>query len=141
MLDDLGYGVLATVLYALTGLAILALGYAVLDVLTPGKLRQLVFAERNVNAATVAGANVLALAVIVTTAILESDDVLGRGLAQAAAYGVLGVALQAVAFKVLDALTPGHLGHIVTDERPDPAAAVVAAITLGMGAVVAASIT
>jgi uncharacterized membrane protein YjfL (UPF0719 family) len=142
MIDsDLGAGVLATLAYAGVGLAILAVGYAVLDLITPGKLRDLVFAERNVNAAVVVCGNVLALALIVTTAILESDDTLSRGLVQTVVYGLLGIVLQAVAFKIVDWLTPGHLGHIVTAPTPDPASGVVAVITLAMGAVLAAAIT
>jgi uncharacterized membrane protein YjfL (UPF0719 family) len=142
MIDsDLGTGVLATLAYAGVGLAILAIGYAVLDLITPGRLRDLVFAERNVNAAVVVCGNILALAAIVTTAIVESDDSLSRGLVQTTVYGLLGVALQAIAFKIVDWLTPGHLGHIVTAARPDPAAVVVAIISLAMGAVLAAAIT
>lgn len=142
MIDsDLGAGVLATLAYAGVGLAILAVGYAVLDLITPGRLRDLVFAERNVNASVIVCGNVLALAAIVTTAILESDDTLSRGLTQTVVYGLLGIALQAIAFKVVDLLTPGHLGHIVTAARPDPASAVVAVISLAMGAVLSAAIT
>lgn len=141
MISDLGTGVVGTLAYAGVGLTILTLGYVVLDLITPGNLRTLVFAERNVNAAIVVCGNVLALAAIVTTAIIESDDVMSTGLVQAATYGVLGVALQAVAFKIIDVVTPGHLGHIVTDPRPDPAAAVVGVFALALGAVLSAAIT
>jgi uncharacterized membrane protein YjfL (UPF0719 family) len=142
MIDaELGDGVLATLAYAGVGLAILAVGYAVLDLITPGRLRELVFAERNVNAAVVVCGNVLALAAIVTTAIIESDDDLSTGLVQTLVYGLLGIALQAIAFKVVDLLTPGHLGHIVTAKVPDPAAAVVAVISVALGAVLSAAIT
>ncbi|MDP9407573.1 MAG: DUF350 domain-containing protein [Actinomycetota bacterium] len=134
-------GVIGTLAYAGVGLTLLTLGYVVLDLITPGNLRHLVFADRNVNAAVVAAGNALALAAIVTTAILESDDVLVVGLVQATVYGLLGIALQAVAFKILDLVTPGHLGHIVTDPRPDPASGVVAVFTLAMGAVLSAAIT
>jgi len=142
MIDsDLGVGVIATLAYAGVGLSILTLGYVVLDLITPGKLRELVFAERNVNASVVVCGNVLALAAIVTTAIVESDEDLSTGLGQAAVYGLLGVALQAIAFKIIDIVTPGHLGHIVTDPRPDPASAVVAVFSLALGAVLSAAIT
>ena len=134
-------GVIGTLAYAGVGLTLLALGYVVLDLLTPGNLRHLVFAERNVNAAVVASGNMLALAAIVTTAIVESDDVIVTGLVQAAVYGLLGIVLQAVAFKIVDLVTPGHLGHIVTDARPDPASGVVAVFALAMGAVLSAAIT
>ena len=134
-------GVIGTLAYAGVGLTLLALGYVVLDLITPGNLRHLVFAERNVNAAVVASGNMLALAAIVTTAIVESDDVIVTGLVQAAVYGLLGIVLQAVAFKIVDLVTPGHLGHIVTDARPDPASGVVAVFALAMGAVLSAAIT
>jgi uncharacterized membrane protein YjfL (UPF0719 family) len=134
-------GVIGTLAYAGVGLTLLALGYAVLDLITPGNLRHLVFAERNVNAAVVASANALALAAIVTTAIVESDDLIVTGLVQTTVYGLLGIALQAVAFKIVDLATPGHLGHIVTDPRPDPASGVVAVFALAMGAVLSAAIT
>jgi uncharacterized membrane protein YjfL (UPF0719 family) len=134
-------GVIGTLAYAGVGLTLLALGYVVLDLITPGNLRHLVFAERNVNAAVVASANALALAAIVTTAIVESDDVIVTGLVQTTVYGLLGIGLQAVAFKIVDLVTPGHLGHIVTDPRPDPASGVVAVFALAMGAVLSAAIT
>jgi uncharacterized membrane protein YjfL (UPF0719 family) len=139
--SELGEGVVATLAYAGVGLVVLALGYVVLDLITPGRLRELVFAERNVNAARIVCGNLVAIATIVVTAMLESDDDLSSGLTQTVVYGLLGVGLQAVAFKVVDAVTPGHLGHIVTDERPDPASAVVAVIAVALGAVLAAAIT
>ena len=80
---DLGLGVIATLAFAGVGLAVLTLGYVMLDLITPGKLRELVFVERNVNASVVVCGNVLALAAIVTTTILESDDNLTTGLVQA----------------------------------------------------------
>jgi uncharacterized membrane protein YjfL (UPF0719 family) len=134
-------GVLGTLAYAGVGLTLLTIGYVVLDLITPGNLRHLVFQERNTNAAVVAGANAVALTTIIVTAILESDDLIRVGLVQTVVYGLIGIALQAVAFKIIDIVTPGHLGHIVTDPRPDPASGVVAVFALAMGAVLAASIT
>ncbi len=138
---DFGEGVVATLAYAGVGLAILAVGYVVLDLITPGKLSDLVFRDRNLNAARIVCGNIAALATIIVTAMLESDDDLSTGLAQTAVYGLLGVALQAVAFKIVDLLTPGHLGHIVTHEDPDPASGVVALVSVALGAVLAAAIT
>jgi uncharacterized membrane protein YjfL (UPF0719 family) len=134
-------GVIGTLAYAGVGLTLLTIGYAVLDLITPGNLRHLVFQERNVNAAVVAGANSIALTTIIVTAILASDDLIRVGLVQTVVYGLIGIALQAVAFKIIDLVTPGHLGHIVTDARPDPASGVVAVFALAMGAVLAAAIT
>jgi len=134
-------GVLGTLAYAGVGLTLLTVGYVVLDLITPGNLRHLVFQERNANAAVVAGANAIALTMIIVSAILESDDLIRVGLVQTVVYGLIGIALQAAAFKIIDWVTPGHLGHIVTDPRPDPASGVVAVFALAMGAVFAASLT
>ena len=139
-LDDLVGGVLATLAYAGVGAVVLALGYVVLDAITPGNLRHLVYADHNPNAAVLAGANVLALGGIVTTAIVTADDLLGKGVVDAAVYGLLGIALLALAFKVLDLLTPGDLGQICTDPQGTPAVYVTAAFQIALGAVLAAAI-
>jgi len=141
LLDDLVRGVLATLAYAAVGAGVLALGYAALDAITPGNLRHLVYADHNTNAAVLAGANVLALSAIVTTAILTADDQVGKGVLDAAVYGLLGIALLAGAFKVLDKLTPGNLGAICTDPQGTPAVYVTAAFQIGLGAVLAAAIS
>jgi uncharacterized membrane protein YjfL (UPF0719 family) len=141
LLDDLVRGVLATLAYAAVGAGVLALGYAALDAITPGNLRHLVYEDHNTNAAVLAGANVLALSAIVTTAILTADDQIGKGVLDAAVYGLLGIALLAGAFKVLDKLTPGNLGEICTDPQGTPAVYVTAAFQIGLGAVLAAAIS
>lgn len=140
-LDDLVSGVLATLAYAGVGALVLLLGYVVLDAITPGNLRHLVYEDHNTNAAALAGANVLAIAGIVTTAIVTADDQLGRGVTDALVYGLLGVALLAASFKVLDKLTPGDLGQICTDPQGTPAVYVTAAFQLALGAVLAAAIS
>ena len=139
--SDLVGGVLATLAFAGVGALVLALGYVVLDAITPGNLRHLVYTDHNTNAAVLAGANVLALGAIVTTAIVTSDDQLGKGVVDAAVYGLLGIALLALAFKVLDLLTPGDLGQICTDPQGTPAVYVTAAFQIALGAVLAAAIS
>jgi uncharacterized membrane protein YjfL (UPF0719 family) len=141
LLDDLLAGVLATLAYAAVGTLVLGLGYVMLDAITPGNLRHLVYADHNRNAAVLAGANVLALGGIVTTAIITADDDLGEGVVDALVYGLLGIALLALAFKVLDRLTPGNLGEICTDPQGTPAVYVTAAFQVALGAVLAAAIS
>ena len=119
----------------------LGLGYVVLDAITPGNLRHLVYEDHNRNAAVLAGANVLALAGIVTTAIVTSDDDLAEGVVDSLVYGLIGIALLALAFKVLDKLTPGNLGAICTDPQGTPAVYVTAAFQIALGAVLAAAIS
>jgi len=139
--EDLAQGVLATLAYAGIGSVVLGLGYAVLDKLTPGDLRHLIYTHRNRNAALLAAGHLLSLAIIVTTAIVTSADGLSRGALDATVYGLLGVALLAGSFKVVDWVTPGDLGAIVTDEVVHPATWVTAAFQLALGAVLAAAIS
>ena len=141
LIDDLVTGVLATFAYAAVGTLVLAVGYAVLDAITPGNLRHLVYGDHNRNAAVLSGANVLALSGIVVTAIVTADDDLGKGVLDAFVYGLLGIALLAASFKVLDRLTPGNLGEICTDPEGSSAVYVTAAFQIALGAVLAAAIS
>lgn len=142
-MSDIGGEILAGAAYGLVGIALVAIGYVVVDLLTPGKLSDLVYVDRNANAATLVASGTLAMGIIVTTAILtsESEDGLGAGLVSAGGYGLLGIALLALSFVVVDLLTPGKLGAIVTDARPHPAVYVSAATHLAVGAIVAAAIS
>ena len=137
----LGDGVLATLLYFAIGFAVLALGFLALDLLTPGNLRTQVYTDHNPNAAILLGANHLALAIIVVTAIMTSDDSLGQGLVDSAVYGVLGVVLQAVALRLLDAFVPGHLRDVVNNPRMTGTAWAIAASLLATAAVNAAALS
>lgn len=141
LVDDLTHGVLASLAYGGVGAAVLAGGYAVLDMITPGSLRHLVYEHRNRGAAILASAHLLALTAIVTTAILTSGDSIGVGILDSAVYGLLGVVLLALAFKVLDRLTPGNLGELITETPVHPAVWVTSAFQLGLGAVLAAAVS
>lgn len=139
--DLLSRGVLATLLYFVVGFGVLTLGFIALDLLTPGNLRQQVYIDRNPNAAILLGANHLALAIIVVTAIATSADSLGQGLVDSAVYGLLGVVLQAVALRLLDVFVPGHLRNLVNEPRMSGAAWAVGMSLLAIGAVNAAALS
>lgn len=83
-------GAVATILYFVVGMAVLLVGFYVVDVLTPGKLRHLVFIDRRPNAVIVAGAMYIALTVVIITAIANSYSQLGQGLLGVAVYGLMG---------------------------------------------------
>lgn len=134
-------GVVATLLYFAIGFVVLALGFLALDLLTPGNLRTQVYTDHNPNAAILLGANHLALAIIVVTSIMTSADELGQGLVDTAVYGLLGVALQALALRLLDAAVPGHLRDIVNEPRLSGAAWAIAASLVAIGAVNAAALS
>ncbi len=125
--------------YAAVGLAVLAGGFLVLDLLTPGKLGQLVM-DRNPNAAILSSGILVSLGLILFFAIFFSDVGWG-GLDDAAVYGVVGVAAQAAGFFVLDLLIPGRLASICEEPTLHPAAFVAAAGQFAVALVVCASLT
>ena len=134
-------GVLATLMFFAVGAGVLALGFLVLDLLTPGNLRTQVYIDKNPNAAILLAANHLALAIIVVTAILTSADSLGQGLVDSAVYGLVGVALQAVALRLLDAVVPADLRGLVGEPRICGATWAVAVSLVAIGAVNAAALS
>jgi uncharacterized membrane protein YjfL (UPF0719 family) len=139
--EALADGVLATLLFFLVGASVLALGFLALDLLTPGNLRTQVYIDKNPNAAILLGANHLALAIIVVTAILTSADSLGQGLVDSAVYGLVGVVLQAVALRLLDAVIPADLRGLVNEPRICGATWAVAVSLVAIGAVNAAALS
>jgi uncharacterized membrane protein YjfL (UPF0719 family) len=131
-------GIAAT--YGLVGLVLMAVGFALIDVLTPGNLREQIWVQRNRNAAVLAASNLLGVGIIVATAIAASQGNWAEGLLSTAAYGLLGLVLMGVSFIVLDAVTPGKLGEILVEDVPHPAVYVNAASHIAVSAIVAVAI-
>ena len=136
-LTDLATGLL----YGAEGLVLMMLGFGVIDLLTPGKLGRLLVEERNHSAGIVTGAGLLAIGAIVTASIAAAEGDLGEGLAEAAGYGIVGILLMGIAFKVIDLLTPGHLGRLVAEGDRQPVAYLIGASLLSIGAILAAAIS
>jgi hypothetical protein len=86
-LNDLAFGLLSGLAYGLAGIVLLGLGFIALDLVTPGKLGDIVFNDRNPDAALVVASGVLAIGTIVTTAIVTSDDAFLRGLSNVPGTG------------------------------------------------------
>lgn len=141
MIVELAVGVVGTVAYAAVGVVLMGLGYGLVDLLTPGKLGELIWRERNPNAALVLLSGLAGVGLIVVTAILTSDDAIGRGLLSTVVYGLLGIVLMGASFLLLDALTPGKLGETVTEHALHPAAWVTAVVHLAIAGIIAASVT
>lgn len=137
LLSDLGSGLL----YGLVGLALQALGFLLVDVLTPGKLGRQLAVDRNRNLGIIVASVQLATGLIVTSAILASDGDLGEGLAESAGFGLVGIVLLAIAYGLIELLTPGRLGRQVTAEGDEPLVYVTAASLLAVGGIVAAAIS
>ena len=139
--DLLVQGVVATLLFFVIGVGVLALGFLALDLITPGNLRTQVYLDHNPNAAILLTANHLALAIIVVTAIMTSADNLGQGLVDTAVYGLVGVLLQALALRTLDAVIPADLRALVNEPRMRGSAWAVGASLVAIGAVNAAALS
>ncbi|WP_305091773.1 DUF350 domain-containing protein [Prescottella sp. R16] len=134
-------GVAATLAFFAVGIAVLTAGFAMLDALTPGNLRRQVYVEKNPNAAILLGANHLALAIVVITAILTSSDGFAQGIVDSLVYGVVGVVLQAAALAIMNVLLPGRLVTLVGEPRMCGAAWAVAITLFSVGLVNAAALS
>ena len=132
----------ATLAYGALGIALMALGYLVVEVTTPGRLGHQIWTEGNRGAALLLSAKLLGTGAIVTTAIVTSDNDLSKGLVGTVVYGLLGIALMVVAFYLLDMMTPGRLGATLVDGAAvHPAGWVVAAADLAVAAIVAGAVS
>jgi uncharacterized membrane protein YjfL (UPF0719 family) len=140
-LNPIVRGVVATILYFLVGMAVLIVGYLMVDVLTPGKLRQMVFIDRRPNAVVVTCAMYIALATVIITAIVNSYSQLGQGLVGVAVYGLMGVILLGVALLTMHLVIPGNFHEHVDDPELHPASFAVALILLAVGGVTAAAVS
>jgi uncharacterized membrane protein YjfL (UPF0719 family) len=140
-LDPVLKGAVATILYFLVGTAVLILGFIVVDVLTPGKLRQQVFIDRRPNAVILACANYIALAAVIISAITNSYSKLGQGLVGVAVYGLMGVVLQGIAILSMHFVIPGNFHEHVDEPELHPAAFATAVMLLAVGGVTAAALS
>ncbi|MDT7762466.1 MAG: hypothetical protein QOC63_1886 [Mycobacterium sp.] len=134
-------GALATILYFLVGMTVLVVGFVMVDVLTPGKLRQLVFIDRRPNAVILTCAMYIALATVIISAITNSYSQLGQGLLGVAVYGLIGVVLQGIALLTLHFVIPGDFHEHVDEPELHPAAFAVAVMLLAVGGVTAAAVS
>jgi uncharacterized membrane protein YjfL (UPF0719 family) len=134
-------GVLATILYFLVGMAVLVVGFYMVDVLTPGKLRQMVFVDRRPNAVVIACAMYIALTSVIISAIANSYSQLGQGLVGVAVYGLMGVVLLGIALLTLHLVIPGDFHEHVDEPELHPASFAVALMLLAVGGVTAAAVS
>lgn len=140
-LNPIFKGVVSTILYFLVGMTVLLIGFYMVDLLTPGKLRQLVFIDRRPNAVVVACAMYVALTTVIVSAIVNSYSQLGQGLVGVGVYGLMGVVLLAIALLTVHVLIPGNFHEHVDDPGLHPGSFAVAAMLLAVGGVAAAAVS
>jgi hypothetical protein len=140
VLQDLLEGAGRSIVFGIIGIGLMAVGFLLIDLLTPGKLRDLIWVDRNPNAALLLAANQLGIAVIVFTAIFTSYNSFGEGLASTLIFGLVGIAIMGLAFLVLDWMTPGKLGDVICTPDRHGGAVVSAASHFGAALIVSACI-
>ena len=137
MLQSIGFAAA----YTGVGIALLALGFYALDLLTPGHLARHIYENRSVNAALTLAAGFLGQGAVVFASIwTNATSGFGQALLYTVAFGVLGVLLQAVAFLALDLVVPGRLGQHLMEPAFHPASLVSAAVQLAVAGIIVASI-
>ena len=137
MLQSIGFAAA----YTGVGIALLVLGFYALDLLTPGNLGRHIAEHRSLNAAVALTGGLLGQGAIIFASIwTNATSGFGQALLYTVVFGVLGVLLQAVAFLVLDLITPGRLGEHLMEGTFHPASLVSAAVQLAVAAIIVASI-
>ncbi|WP_295661080.1 DUF350 domain-containing protein [uncultured Nocardioides sp.] len=148
LLNALGHAVV----YAVLAGALLIAAYYVLDLVTPGHLGRSLrgvdeTGAESVHAASrsaglVTAAWLVSNAMVLFTAIWTNGATsLGWALVWTLSFGVLGIALNAAMFFVVELVTPGDLRRIVTAPGPArPLAYLAAAAAVSVGLIVCASI-
>lgn len=137
---DLLNGLGAALAFTAVGLLVLIAGFVAVDLATPGDLRKQVWHDRNRDLTAVLASGLVANATTVVVAISTSDDRIVQGLVDAAAYGLLGVILIGLVFKLVDVLTPGDLGAMLASDDHHPAVWITVVTHVAVGAVIAAAI-
>jgi hypothetical protein len=152
MLESLLSGLGHAIVYAVLAGLLLVVAYFVLDLVTPGHLGARLRGidengDESVHAASrsagvVTAAWLFSNAMVLFTAIwMNGETALGWALAATLAFGALGIALNAVMFFAIEAVTRGDLRRTVTLAGPvRPLAYVAASAALSVGLIVCASI-
>jgi uncharacterized membrane protein YjfL (UPF0719 family) len=136
---DLGQGIGAIALYAVVGVLLMVIGFYAIDFTTPGKLSELVRTGKP-NAVIVTASGMLSMAFIIVFAILNSANDLTAGLIQSLVFGFIGLVAQVLAVRLLEWITRLGVGAIIEQEAFAPVSAVVAALHLSLGLIVAFAI-
>jgi hypothetical protein len=137
--STVGNGVSAIALYTILGVALVVLGFFVIDWTTPGPLRTLVMAGRP-NAAAIAAAGVVSIALIVVMTIYSSSGNLIQGLVGTLVFGVLGLVAQALCVRLIGLVTGIDIGAVLAAERFVPEALVVVASYFAFALIIAIAI-
>jgi uncharacterized membrane protein YjfL (UPF0719 family) len=133
--EDLG----ASLAWMLASFVLFAVGFVIIDLLTPGQLRTQV--RDNLNAAVLVAAKMLAVAVIVFVSVWTAPDAVGDGIVHAGSQGLVSLAFSVVAFLGLDRLIPGGIRHLVNEPRFSPMVVVAGAAEIAVALTAAVALS
>lgn len=120
LVETLGRGALAIVAYATLGVLLLIIGFYVLDLAIPGKLRDVIKRERNPNAILLTTSGVVALGLIVSASIWSSGGALHEGLLATLVFGLVAIAVQTVAMLLFDMVAGISIRELVKEPELQP---------------------
>lgn len=126
--------------YCGVGLVMLVLGFLLVDLLVPGRLRDLIWGERNYNAAVLVTTGFVAQGLIVIAAIWASAGDLGEGLITTVAYSIVGLIVSTVVFFIVDLFTPSSLRRDLVHAEPHPGSWVVGILRIVVSGIIALAI-
>ncbi|MGH8791582.1 MAG: DUF350 domain-containing protein [Stackebrandtia sp.] len=134
---------IALLAYSGVGVVLMALGVVLVELLTPGNLRKLIWEDRNRNAALLLASNLIAVGLVAAMAVYTTEGDAGLAVAVASSfiYGLISLIVMGVAFVLLDFMTPGKLGELVTRSESHPAVYVSMAMHLAIALVIVAGLS
>jgi uncharacterized membrane protein YjfL (UPF0719 family) len=130
----------AILCYAAVGFILLLAGFYAVDLTTPGRLITIIRAERNRNATLLAVCGMVAVGLIVVASIWTSGGTLAEGLLVTLVWGVLGVVAQIVSSLIFRVLLGIDVAGLMRQKEIDPAAVLLGAMQVTIGAVTAISV-
>lgn len=135
VLDDVG-GALA---WTASSFLLFAVGFVIIDVLTPGALRTQI--RDNINASILVSAKMIAVAVIVFVSVWTAPDDLGDGIVYAASQALWSLAVSIAAFLALDRLIPGGVRDVVNEPGFSPRVLVAGAAEIAVALTAAVALS
>ncbi|MBG0830628.1 DUF350 domain-containing protein [Planomonospora sp. ID67723] len=138
--ETLGRGALAIASYAVLGLILLIIGFYVLDLAIPGKLSQMIKADRNPNAALLTSSGLAAVGLIIAASIWSSGGALHEGLLATLVFGLVGITVQTVAMIAFDKVVGISVRELVAERELQPGSRLLAVTHLAIGLITAVAV-
>lgn len=138
--EVLGNGALAIMAYAILGVLLLAAGFYVVDLATPGRLSKVIRNDRNPNATLIAASGMAGVGLIVAASIWSSGGALREGLLVTLAFGLVGIAAQTLGMFAFDKIAGFSVGELVRESTLQPAAILLSVTRFVIGLITAVAV-